>query len=248
MSPRRRRKKKSAGARLRPFWFLIALVAVAAAFGGYYAATWPGFYPKSIAVAGNRVVPVREILARAQISSRENIWLQSMHAAASRVAGIPYVRTAEIRRGLPASVRITVEERRPYVKLRYQDGAVLADRDLRVLQPASGQVSLVTLVLKAAAAPRPGTFVKQQDAVRLRDDYDALTGAHVVVASLAYDKFDDLVATMPGGVQLLLGDDRLLDKTAPLVGPILSQVAAGGRKIAQVDLRAPKTPVVVFKK
>lgn len=248
MSRRPRRKKKSAAARIRPFWFLLLLIAVAAGFGGYYAATWPGFYPQRISVSGNRIVSAQEIAQRAHIARRQNLWLQNMRTAADRVAAIPYIRTVAIHRGLPAAVRIEVTERAPYAQLRYGAQEALVDRDLRILQIESAPEALPAFVAKGIAAPAAGTFVKDPAVVRLRDDYEALSGAHVVVASLQYDKFGDLVATMRSGIQLLLGDDRSLAQTAPLVGPILSQVGASGRKIAQVDLRAPKTPVVVFKK
>lgn len=248
MSRKPRRKKKSAAARLRPFWFLMLLLAISAGFGGYYLAVWPGFYPKTVSVSGSRVVPAALISSRAHIERTQNVWLQNMRAAANRVAAIPYVRTAAIHRGLPASVRINVTERIPYATLQYGWHLAIVDSDLRILQTGAGSRELPVLRgSKSAAMPAPGTFLKDPDIARLRDDYDALSAEHVVVASLQYDKFGDLVATMRNGVQLLLGDDTALSKTAPLVGPILSQVAASGRKIAQVDLRAPKTPVVVYK-
>jgi cell division septal protein FtsQ len=132
--------------------------------------------------------------------------------------------------------------------VRYAWQTVLVDRELRVLALQPGASTLPLFVAKSTSAPKAGTFVKDAGVAQLRDDYEALSAAHVVVSSLQYDKFGDLVASMRNGVQLLLGDDSLLSKTAPLVGPILSQVGASGRKIAQVDLRAPKTPVVVYKK
>lgn len=248
MSRKPSRRKKSPAARLRPFWFILGLLVIAAAFGLYSAAAWPGFYPKRVTVSGNRVVPAQQILDRAQIAPHENVWLQNINLSASRIAAIPYIQTATVRRSLPAGVHIAVTERTPFVRLRYGTQTVVADRDLRVLQSGNGNAALPVLVTGYPTAPAPGAFVKNQNAVQLRDDYEALADAHVMAALLQYDKFGDLVATMHNGVQLLLGDDRTLAQTAPLVGPILSQVAAQGRQIAQVDLRAPKTPVVVFKK
>lgn len=248
MNRRPKRKKKSAAARLRPFWFLIGILAIAVAAGGYYAAAWPGFYPRSVTVSGNRVVPAQLILARARIAPRENLWLQNMGAASSRVRDIPYVKTAWLHRSLPANVRIQVTEREPYALVKYGAGSALVDRDLRVLRVDDALPSLPVLVPGRGAIPAAGAFIKDPAVLALREDYDALGRAHVVVASLRYDKFGDLVATMRSGVQLLLGDERTLPHTASLIGPILSQLSASGRKIAQVDLRAPKTPVVVFKK
>ncbi|MBV9272032.1 MAG: FtsQ-type POTRA domain-containing protein, partial [Candidatus Eremiobacteraeota bacterium] len=99
-----RRQQKSAGAKLRPFWILIALLVIAVAVGAFYAATWPGFYPKRISVVGNRTVASSEILARAAILRTQNLWLQSAIRAERRIETIPDVKTASVRRTLPAEV------------------------------------------------------------------------------------------------------------------------------------------------
>lgn len=247
MSPRARRKKKSRAANLRPFWLLLLLLAAAAGFGGYYAATWPGFYPQSVTVRGNRIVPSSAILAAAQISPRENLWLQNARAASARIEAIPFVKTAHIHRSPPARVRITVTERAPFALLRTRGESAIVDRDLRVLERPGFEGALPAFQSTLADAPPPGAFVKSQSLARLRDDYDALSAAHVIVRSLSYDRFGDLVAVMRGGVRLLLGSDDDLQRKTPLIAPILSQIASGGRRIAAVDLRAIKTPVVVYK-
>lgn len=247
MTKAAKRKKKSTVARLRPFWFLILIVAIVAGLGGYYAATWPGFFPKHVTIAGNHVVSSEEIAARARIASDANVWLQSMRAATARIDAIPYVKTAVIHRSLPASVRITVSERSPFAELRYGPDAALVDRDMRVLGQPDGPDALPVFRLKTGTLPPAGAFVKDSSAIRLRDDDVTLASAHLVVRSLSYDAFGDLVATTHGGIRLLLGSDSDLQKKTVLIGPILSQVAAGGRPIAEVDLRAPKTPVVVYR-
>lgn len=247
MSARPRRKKKSRAAHLRPFWFLLLLLAGGAAFGGYYAATWPGFYPQSIAVRGNRIVPSAAVLAAAQISPRENLWLQNSGAAARRIEAIPFVKTVRIHRGLPARVRITISERAPFAVLHTRTGSAIVDRDLRVLESAAADATLPVLQSTLEEAPPAGAFVKNASLVRLRDDYETLGAAHVIVRSLSYDRFGDLVAVMRGGVRLLLGSDDDLQRKTPLIAPILSQLASGGRRVAAVDLRAIKTPIVVYK-
>jgi cell division septal protein FtsQ len=247
MSTRPKRRKKSAGARLRPFWILFVLIAIVAGVAGYYAATWPGFYPKPVTVSGNKVVPAAQILSHAQIEARENIWLQNMRKAAQRIDAIPYVKTASIHRSLPAGVRIAVTERTPFAILRTNAGRAVVDHDLRVLPPEGRANALPVIVTKLASLPIDGAFVKDADALRLRDDFDALAAAHVAVRSLHFDKFGDLVAGTRGGISLLLGDDSDLAKKTPLIDPIISQVSATGKKLAAVDLRAPKTPVVVYR-
>ena len=246
MSPAKRRKK-SAGARLRPFWILFVLLAIAVGVGLYYGATWRGFDPSSVTVSGNRVVPSAEILARASIAPHTNVWLQNTGAAASRIQAIPYVKNVRIRRALPASVHITVTERTPFAVLQDGSSRLLIDSDLRVLKRMTAQTTLPLIMAKLGRSPSPGVFLHDAGVQRLRDDVEALAQAHVAVRSLRYDRFGDLVAVTPGAITLLLGDDSDLQKKAPLVDPIISQVSASGRKLAAVDLRAPKTPVVVYK-
>ena len=241
-----KRRKKSAAARLRPFWFLLVLVALAASAAGYWAATWPGFDPRHVAVTGNQAVSSEEILARAQIEPSRNVWLQNMKSAARRVSAIPYVGQVTIVRSLPAGVTIRVTERKPFAVLRFGPHAAVADRDLRILRDGGAADDLPLFVLKSQALPAAGVFVKDPQAAHLRDDYDILTQAHVPVAQLHYDKFGDLAAVLRSGVALLLGDESDLSQKAALVEPILSQAGAGHGKIAAVDLRAPKTPVVRY--
>lgn len=238
------RRKRSVAARLKPFWILLVLLIPAAVLAGYYAATWPGFRPHHISVIGNRRVGTKDILHRAAINRRINIWLQNMSAAADRIATLPDVGNVTIKRSFPGSILIVVRERHPYAVLLSGNKKMVLDHGLRVLDfevdPALPQFVVPIPPLA------PGKDVKDERVRRLRDDYDRLEGAHVIVKSMRYDRFGDLIAVTPRGVQILLGaDDEDLARKISLIGPILSQTA--GKKIAAIDLRAPGTPVVRYK-
>jgi cell division septal protein FtsQ len=84
--------------------------------------------------------------------------------------------------------------------------------------------------------------------IELRNDEEALVNARLGVSSLEHDKFGDLVVTLHDGIRVLFGDGSDLAQKIPLVEPILTQVGRAGRPIAAIDLRAPKTPVVEYKK
>lgn len=232
--------------RLRPYAFVVLIVALLIGLAAYYAASWSGFYPKSIRVEGERVVPASQIVAQADIALHTNIWLQNARAAEKRIDAIPYIASARIRRSLPANVLIAVTERVPAVVIETPQQRVLADDDLRVLEDDPAQTALPVLAADAAL-PRPGGFVDAPDVQRLHSDERTLAAAHVIVRRVELDKFGDLTAIMPGGAKLLLGDDQDLNEKSVLIAPILSQVASQGRRIAALDLRAPKTPVVRFR-
>ena len=238
------RRQRSAAARLRPFWILLVLLVAVGGLGGYYAATWPGFRAHQIVVIGNRRVNAKDILHHAAINRRINVWLQNMRAAADRVAAIPDIGNVTVGRSFPASVTIVVRERHPFAVILTGKKKIVIDRDLRVLDfPPAPTLARFVVPIQPL---KPGKDVKDERIARLRDDYDQLQGAHVIVASMRYDRFGDLIAVTPRGVQILLGgDDEELARKVSLIGPILSQTA--GKKIVAIDLRAPATPVVRYK-
>ncbi|MBV8117318.1 MAG: FtsQ-type POTRA domain-containing protein [Candidatus Eremiobacteraeota bacterium] len=244
-SPRRR--KTSATARVRPFWIPIAIAGVLAAVAGAFVVAWPGFEPKQVIVTGNRVATRPEVLARARVVPHVNMWLQDTGAMATRVATIPYVARATVYRVPPNSIVIAIKERTPFAVVRSDERAVLVDHDLRVLQAALDDTSLVEFVVKPGVALEPGAFLRDPHIAQMRDDYDAMIAARVVPVELHFDHFGGLVATVRGGVAILLGDDSDLTKKLALVGPILAQVVRKQSRVAAVDLRAPATPVLVYK-
>ena len=214
-----------------------------------FAWTWPGFEPSRVEVAGNRVVPSAEIAARAGVLRNVNMWLQNTGAMAKRVATIPYVANAHVYRIPPSSIVIAVRERTPFAVVSTGTQEVVVDRDLRILEPSTGAGTLPRLVLaEPDASMDPGRFLTDAKAVALRDDYEAMIAAHVVPLRLEFDRYGGLVATVRGDVRIMFGDDTDLGKKLPLVDPILAQVVRKQRRVAAVDLRAPGTPVIVFRR
>jgi cell division septal protein FtsQ len=223
-------------------------VGVVATAAGAFAVAWPGFEPKRVDVIGNEIVPRSEILERAAISPHVNMWLQDTRAMKARIAAIPYIAAVGVYRAPPSTIVISVSERRPFALVRSGERYALVDRDLRVLAPAPENPSLVQFVLKPGMVLAPGTFLRDPNAAIMRDDYEAMIAAHVVPRTLLFDRFGGLVATVRGGVKILLGDSTDLSKKLALVDPIIAQLVRKQSHVAAVDLRAPATPVLVYGK
>lgn len=241
-----RRRKAHPASRLRPFWFLFALAVALGAGALAYAAGWPGFYPRAIEVRGAPDVERAQVLARAQIAPSVNVWLQNTAAMARRIEALPDVRRAYVHRYLPATVVIDVRERTPFARLRSGRATVVVDRSLRVLDGAGAPPHLPVLRGPAGLDLHPGVFVRDATVQRLAADYRALRGADLHPSALSLDRFGGLVATLPGGVRVLLGGDSEFATKLELIGPILAQAARSHRPLRTLDVRAPRTPVIAY--
>lgn len=240
------RRKTSATARVRRFWIAILLLVGAASVAGYAVASWHGFRALRVVVRGNVVEATSQILASAAIAPGQNIWIMNTDAAVSRVEKLPDVLRAHILRSLPNRIIVDVTERTPFARVVTQESSVIVDANLRVLthEPPA---PLPTLIVSEPVLLRAGSFVTDPSLVALRDDEQNLTHAHVQPRFLSFDRYRELVITMPSGVRVLLGDRTNFTQKIGLIKPILAQLAHNGRPIRTLDLRAPTAPVVVYR-
>lgn len=245
--PKPRRVKRSAASRIRPFWIVIALGAAFWLAVAAFLATWPGFNPDHVTVTGNRRVSSGEILRIADIARNRSIWLDDTRDIAARVRTIPYVGTASVHRVPPASLTIAVGERVPFAVLKSGGQSAVVDRALRVLSPAAGDEPLPSLVLTSRRDLVPGTFVTAHDAVVLRDVYTTMVSNRLIPTTLAFDRYGDVVASISGGPQLLLGEPAGVAGKVRLINAILAQLVRGRRSVSAVDVRAPATPIIVYR-
>jgi cell division septal protein FtsQ len=237
MSLRRRHRS-----RLRQFW-VVAVVALALAAGaGYEFVAWPGFHVRHVRVFGNHIVPTAEILARARIGRRSNIWLQSGGAMERRIEAIPYILSAQVHRRLPASVTIDVTERTPFANARSGFDVALVDVSLRVLE-MDQRPALPTIDLGWGTNFVPGETINRSSARALRDALVALRASDVDVTQVSIAD-GEITALLQGGARVLLGDEASAAQSVPLVEPILTRFALLGRRVQILDLRSPTTPVV----
>jgi hypothetical protein len=242
------RRKRSPIARLRPYWIACLVVLGLTAVAAVAIANEPVFRLKHLAIAGLERVSRADVVERAAIDPRANVWLLNKRAIETRVEAIPYVLRAELHRRLPADVTIAIAERVPTSCVRDPAGRIVTIDDLdRVLQNDCADATLVSYTLRAPIEARPGATLRDPELSRLEADARTLEGPERHFHSYAYDRFGQLVAMLPGGVAVEFGDEDELDRKERLIGPIYAQVGLRAGQIKAVDLRAPATPVVEFK-
>lgn len=244
------RRKPSVAARIRPFWIVASVAAIALLAAGAWLAQAPWFRIARVSVNVPLESPVSadDVRRAAGIARGMNLWLLNTGAVARRIEGIPYVETAAVDRAqVPApSVELNITLRRPTACIRAGDGVVTIDATARVLQTGCAIAAAARIDAGAAAVPAPGGTVADLDLARLLADANVLAAADLGIRSLGRDRWGGLEAVDAAGIRLQFGSDDDLAKKAALVAPVRAE-AGRTRAIRSIDLRAPGTPIVDFR-
>ncbi|MBV8196504.1 MAG: cell division protein FtsQ [Candidatus Eremiobacteraeota bacterium] len=105
----------------------------------------------------------------------------------------------------------------------------------------------LTFILRPGANFSAGEFVTVGPAVAMRSAYDLMRAKGLVPTQFSVDRFGGLNVTLSDGIRVLLGPANDLEKKLGLVTAVLAQMSHQQRRIAAIDVRAPATPVVVYR-
>lgn len=245
----RRRSKPSLLARMRMMWLVLFVAGAVVGTLAYLTMLWPGFDARVAGIEGAHHVSAHEIAQAAALDEQRNLWLQSKRKAELRIEALPYVKRASIHRSLPGRVRIVVSERVPAALVALDDGSLaLIDGEARILQrgmPRSAHFVVIENVRAPIAAA--GTFITDPTIGRLMGDAKTLTAAGVAVRSIGLEQFGAVTILTRAGLRVRFGADADLPEKIRLIDPILRTVGARLGKVAALDLRSPKTPIVVYR-
>ncbi|MBV7281651.1 MULTISPECIES: FtsQ-type POTRA domain-containing protein [unclassified Corynebacterium] len=110
---------------VQAFGAVIALGAVAVLICVFF----PIITVSQVSVEGNKETSTEEVLAAAGVVEGENSLRVDTAGAASRVAELPWVKSATVGHSSPRGIEVQVVEREPFIFSEQADGAHLADRD-----------------------------------------------------------------------------------------------------------------------
>lgn len=218
---------------LRRKVFLIG--GVAAVLAGVLTATlWfsPLMSVRTVTFVGDGVLTPEEVLAQAGIREGTPLLRVDTAAAAQRVAGIPRVAEARVRREYPSTVEVSVTERIPVMFFDSPEGPQLMDATgvaYAVEPPPFGVVRLVT--------PTPGRDDPATQAAL--DVLDALPDSvRFQVSEVAAPTISSVSATLVDGRVVVWGSADDSERKSAVVSVLLTQP---GRIF---DVSSPELPTV----
>jgi cell division protein FtsQ len=117
----------------------------------------PALRISHLAVQGVRYLSAADVRSRVRMLEGANIIRADLDAARRRLLGSPWIADATLRRQLPATIEIAIEERQPVALARFARGGLqLIAEDGMVLGPAGAAHVGLDLPIADGLAPVPG--------------------------------------------------------------------------------------------
>lgn len=187
-----------------------------------------GFALTTVNVAGNRQTSEIDILGAISLSGHTSLVGFDAEAARARIAALPWVQSATVRKVYPGTVDVVIEERQPFAIWQHGQELTIVDRQGQAIAPYPGVgLRSLPLVVGYGAAERAADFVAR---VAAYPDIAGRVAGYVRVADRRWD------LRLDNGVTVLLPGQGEADALAELVA--LDQAEGVlARDIETIDLR-----------
>lgn len=206
-------------------------------------------------LAGAHDDRVAQVAAAAGISPGENLLHTDLSAAETRVEALPWVRTVEIGRVPPSTVRIAVTPRAPVATVNSEDSSWLVDA-AGVVVAGGARDDLVHIDAVNSVLPGPGVRISDaavRNALTVRAQLPESLREHVVRYDAPSPRGLRLLVrseAAPDGVWVRFGLAERVDAKVAVLTALLEQAREhltgdDEAAIAEFDVRAPDNPVLV---
>jgi cell division protein FtsQ len=219
----------------------LAVVALLLVAGAWTVWAGPVLAVGTVRVDGAGMLPPDQVREAAGIAEGTPLLRVDVDAAAARVAELPQVADAEVTRGWPRSVVITITERVPVAVVGETGRRSLADADGVLFDSVTGEPppGVVPLDVAETSADDPA----------FRAGLDALgalpRAVREQVASAAATSAEDVSLTLDDGTVVRWGGADESEKKADVLTALMVQIEDGRLEPAEtVDVSAPDAVVL----
>ena len=216
--------------------YLSAVTLYGAALGGHLPgvvqtlASGTGFAISEIAISGNTETSEIDVMGALELDGWTALPGFSPAAARQRIASLPWVEGATVRKIYPSTLQVRLDERHPFAL--WQDGETVKviERDGKVIAPyTNGRFAALPLVVGEGAEKRADMFVSGM--ARFPEIANRVKG-YVRVGDRRWD------LSLDNGVTIKLPEKGELAAVQMLAG-IQSRTGVLDRDIVALDLRIP---------
>jgi len=214
--------------------FLAACLAYGTYAGGHMPAVVQaitarsGFAVDQIKVVGHRETSEIDVLDKLELDGWTSLIGFNAEEARERIATLPWVEVASVRKIYPDTLEVKIEERQPFAVWQHGDELSVVEKDGRVIAPFTGGRNVaLPLVVGYGAAQQAAGFVEK---VRRYPELAARVKGYIRVAERRWDLW------LENGITVKLPEDGEDGALADLV-KMDHDMGLLSRDVAAIDMR-----------
>ncbi len=199
----------------------------------------------NVKVYGVRYTYIDYVAVAASLGPEDHLLTISTMQIQVAAEKLPWVKTAQVDRVLPGTVRVKIVERKPAVTLSIGAAVWMVDATGRVLGPGragEGKPTLAGVQVDGVVPGHPVGSAAAADAMTAwRSFSPALRGE---VQGIFAPTLERIAFVLKTGTQIRYGAAEELEAKNAVLRAILSRLEAEGRPPAYIDVRVPAHPAV----
>lgn len=224
--------------------FTLALGLFVAVLAVYAVFQSPLFRLTTIVVAGAEHLSAADVSEWTGLEMGANLLEVDVRAVQEALRAHPQVKDARVRRKLPASLVVELEERRPVAYLLAGEEFWALDGDgVALFRTEAMPVSLPLITVDEELAPRAGHRVEHPALAKAVEFAGALRPEGLASLSEVHVTREGVAAYTRDGISVALGTDGDMSDRAYVMQELLAEIERRRLPVSHIDLRHPKTPV-----
>jgi len=245
-----RRRKRRAG-NLR--WILVALLLLVCAVCGYFFSISPFFYVEQVLVSGNELLSAERLRMLSGIEIEQNIFTVDTERVERWLSIEPLVKSAQVERQLPRTIRITVIERCPAAVLATGQAFIQVDNSGLVLRRMR-ELDIFTLPILSGISGfspgiTPGSVIEGEDMELALNVLNGLPKeAFSVVKEIDVTDSQKIRIYTEGGIEVRMGNINDMTEKYLLADSIIynAQLNGAASQIGYIDISSTEKPVIYY--
>jgi cell division protein FtsQ len=209
-----------------------------------------------VQVVGNNYLPEAKIVNTAMIPQGENIFLIDLDEIKNRFSKVIQIKNIKIKRKLPHTIVINVDERAPFAiaiiggetSLVDEDGFIIARQNLTSSMYKVNITKYPVIRGINKKSLESGNRLNQSDRTFVRSAL-ALLSKFVDLGTIQIEagNKEDIIIYIEDIMKVKIGDPSDIERKIKIVKVLLGSVKGKWTKVAYMDVRIPDSPVIKFR-
>ncbi len=221
-----------------------------AAFGTAYVFKSDFFNIEKINVDGNNILTDDIIIKASSINIGENIFRIKKSDALDNIDILSYIKAANIKRKLPDTININIEERKRAVQLKMLSSYLLIDNEGYVLEISDKRIDkLPSFVGFNIDELEPGKNISSDDiGIKLLDFFneDELIPTINKMNTINYDTYGEINIDLNNGISVAFGPLDNVKYKLRLLDKILNDIDKKQLKCNMIIMNKGENPILVL--